>query len=148
MLCMIRVCKNKKRRRSTSGHLSTKSLSRPADKPLVNRLFCSRIRSTYDFACSCFWGEVQAMCPRCLGGCEGRSSSGRTVLSASSPDRPHPAASLCAPTRLARGMFGFWIRQILGYALHEKGLQRQKGVVPLFGSQEQSALLVPLINRW
>ena len=37
---------------------------------------------------------------------------------------------------------------IPGHALHEKGLQRQKGVVSLFGSQEQSALLVPLINRW
>ena len=34
-----------------------------------------------------------------------------------------------------------------GHALHEKGLQRQKGVVPLVGSQEQRALLVPLINR-
>ena len=36
---------------------------------------------------------------------------------------------------------------IPGHALHEKGLQRQKGVVPLFGSQEQRALIVPLINR-
>ena len=36
---------------------------------------------------------------------------------------------------------------IPGHALHEKGLQRHKGVVPLFGSQEQSALLVPVINR-
>ena len=34
-----------------------------------------------------------------------------------------------------------------GHALHEKGLQRQKGVVPLVGSQEQRALLVPPINR-
>ena len=34
-----------------------------------------------------------------------------------------------------------------GHALHEKGLQGQKGVVPLFGSQKQSALLVPVINR-
>ena len=33
------------------------------------------------------------------------------------------------------------------HALHEKGLQREKGVVPLVGSQEQRALLVPLINR-
>ena len=37
-------------------------------------------------------------------------------------------------------------------ACHEKGLQGQKSVVPPFGSQEQSALLVPadkpLINRW
>ena len=34
-----------------------------------------------------------------------------------------------------------------GHALHDKGLQRQKGVVPLVGSQEQRALLVPVINR-
>ena len=36
---------------------------------------------------------------------------------------------------------------IPGHALHEKGLQRQQGVVPLVGSQEQRALLVPLVNR-
>ena len=35
-----------------------------------------------------------------------------------------------------------------GHALHEKFLQRQKGVVPLVRSQEQRALLVPVINRW
>ena len=34
-----------------------------------------------------------------------------------------------------------------GQALHEKGLKGQRGFVPLFGSQEQSAILVPLINR-
>ena len=34
-----------------------------------------------------------------------------------------------------------------GHALHEKVLQRQKGVVPLVGSQEQRALIVPLINQ-
>ena len=34
----------------------------------------------------------------------------------------------------------------LGHALHEKGLKRQKGVVPLVGRQEQRALLVPLIE--
>ena len=33
-----------------------------------------------------------------------------------------------------------------GHALHEKGLQRQKSVVPLVGSQEQRALLVPVLN--
>ena len=36
---------------------------------------------------------------------------------------------------------------ILGHALHEKGLQRQKGVGPLVSSQEQRALLVPRFNR-
>ena len=34
-----------------------------------------------------------------------------------------------------------------GHALHEKGSQRQKSVVPLVGSQEQRAPLVPVINR-
>ena len=29
----------------------------------------------------------------------------------------------------------------------EKGLQRRKGIVPLVGSQEQRALVAPLINR-
>ena len=32
--------------------------------------------------------------------------------------------------------------------MHEKGLQRQIGVGKLVSSQEQRALLVPLINRW
>ena len=36
---------------------------------------------------------------------------------------------------------------IPGHALHEKGLQRQKGVGPLVSSQEQRALLVPRFNR-
>ena len=31
--------------------------------------------------------------------------------------------------------------------MHEKGLQRQKGVGPLVSSQEQRALLVPRLNR-
>ena len=37
--------------------------------------------------------------------------------------------------------------QIPGHALHEKGLQRQKGVGPLVSSQEQRALLVPRLHR-
>ena len=43
--------------------------------------------------------------------------------------------------------FRLFVLLVFQHALHEKGLQRQMGVVPLFGSQEQSALLVPLINR-
>ena len=40
------------------------------------------------------------------------------------------------------------LRQFIpGHALHEKGLQGQKGAVPLVNSQEQRVLLVPLINR-
>ena len=36
---------------------------------------------------------------------------------------------------------------IPGHALHEKGLQRQKGVGPLVSSQEKRELLILLINR-
>ena len=64
------------------------------------------------------------MCSRCLGGCERRLFPGRTVLSASSPDRPCPAALPCAPTRPTRGMFGFWIRQVV---LHRISLLRASG---------------------
>ena len=37
--------------------------------------------------------------------------------------------------------------RIPGHDLHEKGLQRQKGVGPLVSSQEEKTLLVPVINR-
>ena len=37
---------------------------------------------------------------------------GRTVLLAPNPARPSPAAPPGAPTRPARGMSGFWIRQV------------------------------------
>ena len=40
-------------------------------------------------------------------------SPGRAVLSASLPAQPRPAAPPCAaPTRPARGVSGFWIRQV------------------------------------
>ena len=38
-------------------------------------------------------------------------------------------------------------KQIRRHALHEKALQRQKGVGTMVSSQEQTALLVPPINR-
>ena len=37
--------------------------------------------------------------------------------------------------------------KIPGHALHEKGLQRQKGVGPLVSSQRERALAVPVIKR-
>ena len=37
--------------------------------------------------------------------------------------------------------------QILGHALHEKGLPEEKGIVTLVSSHEERALLVLLINR-
>ena len=50
--------------------------------------------------------------------------------------------------RSCRLTSGQTLRLVPGHALHEKGLQLQKGVVPLVGSQEQRALLVPVINRF
>ena len=70
------------------------------------------------------------------------------------PAPPPLAAPPCAaPTRLARSVSGFWIRQVLlvrsfpGHTLHEKGLQRQISDGPLVSSQERRAVAVPLINR-
>ena len=56
-----------------------------------------------------------------------------------SEDRNRPSI-LCARN-------GIQIMYFPGHALHEKGLQRQRGVGPLVSSQEERALLVPVINR-
>ena len=69
-------------------------------------------RFKWDFVCSCFWGDVQETFLRCFGGCEGGLSPRRSVLFASNHARPRPATPLCAPTRIARGMSGFWTRQV------------------------------------
>ena len=60
-------------------------------------------------------------------------------------DRQHktPTTALFAQVKTN----SFTPKTILGHALHEKGLQRQKGVVPLVGSQKERALLIPVINR-
>ena len=73
---------------------------------------------TYDFACACFWENIQGTCPRCFGGYEGRLSSGRTVLLAPRPTRPRPGVPPCASNRPARGMSGFWIRQVVFSNMH------------------------------
>ena len=49
---------------------------------------------------------------RFFGRCEGGLSPRRTSLLAPSPARLRPATPPCAPTRSARGMSGFWIRQV------------------------------------
>ena len=86
---------------------------------VINRLSTARQpvvvflhRFKLDFACPCFWRDVQGTTLRCFGGCEGRVSLGQTILSASCPARPRPAVPMCAPTRPARGMSGFWTRQV------------------------------------
>ena len=106
-----------KKRRSTSQQPGKQSASRPSDKPLTNRL------STGDFvpAFGLHWislvrasGETfkqYVLDALDLGGSEGGLFPGRTVLSASSSDRPSPVAPLCAPSRHARGMFRFWTRR-------------------------------------
>ena len=88
---------SQKWRCSTCQQPGTKSAPRPADKPLINRLSTGcqppvvfPHRLTWDFARSCFWGDVQetCLCFRCLGGYGGRSSPGRNVLSAARSARP------------------------------------------------------------
>ena len=91
----------------------TKSAFRPTDKPLINRLSNRRcVPPSVYMGCSCFWENVQETCFRRLEGYKGRWSPRRTVLSAFRPAQPRPAAQPCAPTRPARGMSGFWIRQV------------------------------------
>ena len=80
------------------------------------------VRFAYDFACSCFWGDVQASFLRCVGRYAGPLFPGRTVLLAPSPARPRPAAPPCAPTRPARGMSGFWTRQLFAPVTRAKAV--------------------------
>ena len=79
-----------------------------AGQPLI--LFLRRFK--WDFACSCFWRDVQATFLRCLGGYGGPFVPGRIVLLPRNLARPRPAAPPGAPIRPARGMSGFWIQQV------------------------------------
>ena len=69
------------------------------------------------------------------------------------PASPRPAALPCAaPTRTARGMSGFWTRQVFfhrfpGHTLHETGFQGPTSVCTLANNQERRAAVVPRINR-
>ena len=67
----------------------------------------------WGFACSCFWGNVQVTCLRCFRRYGGGLPSRQTVLLAPRSARPCPATPPFAPTRPARGMFGFWTRQVI-----------------------------------
>ena len=48
-------------------------------------------------------------------------SPGRTVLSALHPARPRPGAPRCASNRPARGMSGFWTRQVHDEVVEDLG---------------------------
>ena len=59
----------------------------------------------------------------------------------------HLSTNRCAPLSISI-YIGFVLFVLFpGHALQEKGLQRQKGVGPLVSSQDERALLVPVINR-
>ena len=89
-----------------------------ADKPQVNRWFCSSI-NLHGLSCVCASGESfrTVVFDALGGGQEGRLFPGRTDLPIgvpSYPAPPRPAAPPCAvPPRPARGMFQDWTRQIL-----------------------------------
>ena len=112
--CMKSVYRDKKALVHWSA-ANNNFLFRPGDKPDTHRTQTARQplvvfphRFQLDFACSCFWKEVQAMCFPCFGGYEGRLSPGRTVLSAPSPARPPPPhnAPRTGPLGVCPG-FGF-----------------------------------------
>ena len=112
-------------RRSTGQQSGKKSASRPADKPVMNSRSGGSTAgfvppSVYIGFRRCFWRVVQATCLRCFSGYEGGLSSRRPDLLAPSPARPRLAAMPCAPTRPARGMSGFWTRQV---SSHKEDLQ-------------------------
>ena len=104
------------------GTLVSSQERRAAVVPVISRLSTAcqpralfPHRFTLGFLCSCFRGNVQDNCLRCPGGQEGRlcpPTRRRPVLSGPAPPC-RPAAQLCAaPNRSARGMSGFWIRQV------------------------------------
>ena len=105
----------KKKRRSFVRQLTTKSARGHVNKSLLHRL------STADFlpAFGLYrillvrdLGETFSRRFRCLEEFERPSFSGRTVMLASNPAGPRLAAPSGAPTRAARGMSAFWIRQV------------------------------------
>ena len=116
MPCMKRVHRDK-----ASVHWSA-ARKKERDKPRINRLSTGNFVPAFGLhriSPVCAFGE--AFRRHVFDALEGtKDSCGRNVLLACSPARPRPAALPCAPTRPACG--------ILGHALHEKGLQRQKGV--------------------
>ena len=124
MPCMKRVYRNKKKHRSTGRQPGRKSASRLGDKPRinrgwtgywprVNRGFCSSIglhRISLDFAYGKtfrrrVFDALEGSGDPCL---LGKQFCWYPVL----PD-PRPATPPCAPTRPARGMSGFWTRQVM-----------------------------------
>ena len=68
------------RRRYTGQQPGTKGASRPCDKPVINRGFCSSIGLHGDFACSCFQRHTQEVILPPSGGYESLFSPVLPVL--------------------------------------------------------------------
>ena len=117
MPCMKKVSETKKRRYS-GQQPGTKSGRRPGDKPVIGRgsIGCFDPPSVYiGFPLFVLPKDRSRHCLRCPGGQQGQLSPGRTDLSATRPALPRPASPLRrapTPPRPARGMSGFWLKQV------------------------------------
>ena len=111
MPCMKRVYRDKEKRRSTGQEPGRKSASRPGDEPVVNRGFCSSIGF---HRISLVPASGEAFKRRVFDALEGTRDScllGNNSVGTQSYPTP-PRRPPGAQTRPARGMFGFWIRQV------------------------------------
>ena len=104
------------------GTLVSSQEERALPAPVINRLStsCQPVvlfsqRFTWDFPCSCFRRVVQDSCLQCPGWNGGRLLLARTDLSASHPAglAPPRRPAVRRPTQPARGVSGFWVRQII-----------------------------------
>ena len=113
--------------RTIRGRYIVQSLQRRAffchtDIPQLKSSFCSSgglFFRKHGQVSSCVWleGKREGLFPARID----------PTASLPTPARLRPAASpWAAPTRPARGLSGFLLRQVPGHALHEKGLQRQR----------------------
>ena len=113
-------------RRSTRQQPGTKIASRPADKPRINRSL------TADFVPSFGLHKISLV-----------RASGETFKQC--------VLDVWEGTREPCFLDRIFCRRpcpaLPRHALHEKSLQRHKGVGPLVSSQKQRALIVPLMNR-
>ena len=123
--------------RFTSQQPGRKSAFRPGDKPVIKRVF----------ACSCFWRVVEATFLRWLRKYGVFLFPERIVLLAPNLARPRPAAPPGAPTRPARGMFGFWIRQINVQNSCLQCAERARGAVCFQGDRNVGTLFCPASPR-
>ena len=139
-----------KRRRSTGQQpgqtaLLVSAINRlpTAYQPLINRSSTARCvpPSFYiGFRLFVLLENHKETCLRYFRECESRLSTGQTVLSAPRPARPRPAVPMCAPTRPARGMSGFWTPQVEdgGFFVVRTKKEEMEGGPAFFGRRSPS----------